>query len=54
MSYALIHRVRLFRSLVFGFVTLEASGAFGDRRSLDASFHVLESSLEKLFDDCPS
>ncbi|HYX34107.1 MAG TPA: WHG domain-containing protein [Oligoflexus sp.] len=42
---ALIHKIRVYRSLIFGFVTLEVQGAFGDSRSIDESFAMIENLL---------
>jgi hypothetical protein len=47
-SENVIHKIRIFRSLVFGFVTLEAQGAFGSRRSLDRSFLLLLWSIDQI------
>ena len=43
-----IHKTRIFRSLVYGFVTLENQGAFGSQKSLDKSFDLLELSLKQM------
>jgi hypothetical protein len=47
-SENVIHKIRIFRSLVFGFVTLEAQGAFGSRRSLDISFLFLLRTIDQI------
>ncbi len=47
-SESVIHKIRVFRSLVFGFVTLESQGAFGNRRSLDKSFFLLEQAINQI------
>jgi len=42
----MVHQVRIIRSVLHGFVTLECSGGFGQSQSLDASFAELCTSLQ--------
>jgi AcrR family transcriptional regulator len=43
-----IHRIRIFRSLIFGFISLELNNAFNAQISTDSSFEKILVSLSKL------